>query len=76
MDGREVTVPTLIIHGTDDANVPFSHSQRLASQIPTAELHSIEGGTHWLLSTHEAEVNKIVAEFVESVVAGAGGQEG
>lgn len=76
MAGREVTVPTLIIHGTDDANVPFSHSQRLANQIPTAELHSIEGGTHWLLSTHEAEVNKIVAEFVQSVVAGAGGQEG
>jgi len=76
MDGREVTVPTLIIHGTDDANVPFSHSQRLANQIPTAVFHAIEGGTHWFLSTHKEEVDKTVAEFVQSVVAGAGGQEG
>ena len=76
LNGREVTVPTLIIHGTDDANVPFSHSQRLASQIPTAELHSIEGGTHWFLSTHEAEVNKIVAGFIQSVMAAGGGEQG
>ncbi len=76
LNGREVTVPTLIIHGTDDANVPFSHSQRLASQIPTAELHSIEGGTHWFLSTHKAEVDKIVMGFIQSVMVAAGGEQG
>jgi len=41
-----VTLPTLVIHGTDDEVIPASMGVRLAKALPHAELHLIEGGRH------------------------------
>lgn len=43
----DVTVPTLIFHGTEDETVPVHHGQALAAMSgDTAELHVIPNGTH------------------------------
>jgi pimeloyl-ACP methyl ester carboxylesterase len=41
-----VTVPTLVIHGTRDSIVPFSHGQAIAAAIPGAQLLAVIGGHH------------------------------
>lgn len=43
-----VRCPTLVVHGTHDGDVPFSHAENSASEIPDAELYRIEKGWHLL----------------------------
>ena len=60
----KVVAPTLIIHGTEDANVPFAQSEMLASQIPGAVLHAIEGGDHMMPFSHSEEVGAAIEQFI------------
>ncbi len=41
-----ITLPTLIVHGTADVEVPFRQAQELAGAIPGAQLVAVEGGGH------------------------------
>jgi pimeloyl-ACP methyl ester carboxylesterase len=45
-DLAQITVPTLIMHGTDDRMVPSSHAEWLAAQCPAAELRLVPGEGH------------------------------
>jgi fermentation-respiration switch protein FrsA (DUF1100 family) len=38
--------PLLVVHGTEDATVPFRHGQRLAAAAPDAETLWVEGAHH------------------------------
>ncbi|WP_170561001.1 alpha/beta hydrolase [Ruegeria atlantica] len=50
---ENVTVPTLIFHGTDDETVPLHHAEALAVMAgDTAQIHVIEDGTHNDLWSH------------------------
>jgi pimeloyl-ACP methyl ester carboxylesterase len=40
-------VPTLVVHGTKDRNVPVSQATRAAEAIPGSRLVTVRGGTHW-----------------------------
>lgn len=42
----EVSVPTLVLHGTDDPLFPYGHAEALADEIPGARLVPLEGGGH------------------------------
>ena len=64
LNGRDISVPTLIIHGTADINVPFSQSKSLAERVSGSVLHPIEGGTHSMMSTHSEEIIPVMAEFI------------
>ena len=41
-----ITVPTLILHGTDDEVVPYAMGRRLGEVLPNARLVSVPGGHH------------------------------
>lgn len=41
-----IDVPTVVVHGTDDAAIPLDMGRHLASLIPTAELVEIRGAGH------------------------------
>ena len=43
---REIRVPTLVIHGTEDPLFPFAHALALRDEIPGAELLPLEGVGH------------------------------
>jgi pimeloyl-ACP methyl ester carboxylesterase len=45
-DPREITVPTLIVHGTADAIVPIAGSRELAARLDDVELVELEGVGH------------------------------
>lgn len=52
-----IRCPTLVVHGTHDADVPFDHGTRAHEQIPGAEHRWIEQGSHlgfWLAPNAEA----------------------
>ena len=44
----EITVPTLVLHGTEDPLFPLEHGETLAREIPGARLVPLEGAGHEL----------------------------
>lgn len=67
-DVAAVTVPTLVIHGDADNNVPFDASgRRSAEMIPGARLHVVEGGPHGIPLSHADEFNMEVLDFISSL---------
>jgi pimeloyl-ACP methyl ester carboxylesterase len=64
---EQITVPTLVVHGTADRLVPFpQHGMVLATRIPGAELLPIEGGEHVAIFTHHATVRARVTAFLRA----------
>ena len=62
-----LAVPTLILHGTADINVPFENSARLADEIYDSQLYAISGGNHLARLSHWEELNTVVLEFMNSL---------
>lgn len=50
-----VNAPTLVLHGTDDHDVPLEHALRAARSIAGAELHIVEHGFHILALADSAD---------------------
>jgi non-heme chloroperoxidase len=66
-DLKKITVPTLVIHGDQDAIVPFEVSgKRTAASIPGAKLAVIKGGPHGLIVSHPKDVNAALLSFLGS----------
>ncbi|MAU96632.1 MAG: alpha/beta hydrolase [Fulvimarina sp.] len=62
-DMKAFDLPTLVIHGTSDATVPFEISgKRAAEMIPGAELKAYDGAPHGL---HYTEQDRLVADLVD-----------
>ena len=49
---ERITAPTLVVHGTADSDVPYSHGEFAAAQIPGGELLTLDTGTHLAFYTH------------------------
>jgi non-heme chloroperoxidase len=64
-DIDKIDVPTLIMHGTGDVNVPIDITSRvLAKMLPSATYIEIEGAPHGMLWTHGEEINKALLDFL------------
>ncbi len=60
------TVPTLIIHGTEDKTVPIDATGRVAAKaIPQAKLVEYEGAPHGLFVTHKQELRQDLVTFLK-----------
>lgn len=59
------TVPTLIIHGTQDKIVPIDASSRLAAKgISQSMLIEYEGAPHGLFATHKRRLTQDLLNFI------------
>ena len=66
-DLKAVAVPTLIIHGTDDATVPIDVSSRQAAAgIAGSVLEEYDGGPHGLLASHKDQIRDDVLAFLRA----------
>jgi non-heme chloroperoxidase len=66
-DLKKITVPTLIVHGSDDQIVPIANSaERSVKIIPGAKLKVYEGASHGLPTTHKDQLNEDLLAFVRS----------
>jgi 2-hydroxymuconate-semialdehyde hydrolase len=60
---RQMTHPTLLIHGRDDKIVPLETSLYLLHHLPNVQLHVIGGCRHWTMIEHAAQFNRLVSDF-------------
>lgn len=64
-DLKKVTVPALVVHGTDDQIVPLEISAKLtAGLVPHAKLIVYEGGSHGLLHVDKDRLNADLLAFL------------
>jgi pimeloyl-ACP methyl ester carboxylesterase len=61
-----IQVPTLIVHGTEDRQVPFAAAEYLAEHIPGAQLYPFLGYGHVPLFTATQEFCDVLREFVRT----------
>ncbi len=71
MDGFDVrdrlasiSVPTIVLHGTDDSFFPLTVARRLTNGLANAELQVVKGAAHLLPLTHGEEVARAVAALL------------
>ena len=58
-----IVAPVLLVHGTDDADVPPAHSDRAEAALSHVERHDIDGGSHialWAGPGHQEAQRRIV----------------
>jgi pimeloyl-ACP methyl ester carboxylesterase/acyl-CoA thioesterase FadM len=62
-----ITVPTLIVHGSDDQLIPLAEAREMANAIPGAQLAVIPGAGH--LAPVEQPVNsgRVIREFLDAL---------
>ena len=69
LNASAISVPTLIIHGTEDINVEYTQSIALAEQIPGAILHTVDGADHMMPFSHSEEMTVAIEEFLTGLGA-------
>lgn len=64
----EITCPALIVHGTDDAAIPFAKAEALRDGLGgPATLVAVEGGAHASNLTHPGPVNAAILDFLAAL---------
>lgn len=61
-----LAVPTLFVHGTQDALVPLAASERAARLVPGARLARIEGAGHLPMREHPEAFERAVRPFLDA----------
>lgn len=64
---HRITVPTLVICGTEDDMTPVKYSQYLADKTAGAKLVIIEGGAHHFFLEKPQEVNRAIEDFLRGL---------
>ncbi|MFV0372936.1 alpha/beta fold hydrolase [Microbacterium sp.] len=67
-DCRAIDVPTLVLHGTGDQNVPLAASSaRVGQFVPDATLVTIGGGTHGVNLSHRSEWEGALLTYLDGL---------
>ncbi len=69
-DVARIILPTLIIHGEEDALVPLADAQWLAAHLPNSQLHVVSGAGHVPTVTRPLEVAEAINRFFSDVPSG------
>ena len=64
---KEISLPTLVIHGTEDAILPLDHGQALADGIANAKLMVLEGAGHEIPEQMTEEITSRMIEHFNSI---------
>jgi 3-oxoadipate enol-lactonase len=68
-DLRNVSVPTLVVVGSQDTLTPLGDAMEIASLIRGAELAVISGGAHGFMVEQAPAFNRVVTRFLDDVVS-------
>jgi 3-oxoadipate enol-lactonase len=64
----EITCPTLIVHGTEDAAIPMEKAEQLRAELTDCrDLVPVEGGSHAANLTHPDVVNDAIRRFLAAL---------
>ena len=64
---REISVPALMVCGTEDVMTPVRYSTYLADNIRDSRLAVLEGATHYVQLERHREVNQAITDFLEEL---------
>ncbi|MFH1150812.1 MAG: alpha/beta hydrolase [Actinomycetota bacterium] len=67
---REIRVPTLVMHGSEDRAATGNTAAEIAGRIPRAEIALIEGAGHCHHQTMPQETNAVLLEWLSRVTTG------
>ncbi|MCH8144920.1 MAG: alpha/beta fold hydrolase [Gemmatimonadetes bacterium] len=59
-----IRIPTMVLHGSEDAIFPPEVGERLAAALPMAEFRLVKGAAHGLPLTHGVEVKQAVRDLL------------
>lgn len=62
----ELTMPTLVLHGTDDRVLPIENGELLAERLPNATFERFEGGPHLFFIESREAVNDRIRSFIDA----------
>jgi pimeloyl-ACP methyl ester carboxylesterase len=62
-----ISVPTLVIHGTEDAAIEMDRAEALASRIPGARLETVEGAGHQSNVDSPDEISRLLRGFLAEI---------
>lgn len=60
----DIALPTLVVHGRDDTQIPFRCAEEIHAGIPGSRLVALEGCGHWPHVERRAEFVRVVKEFL------------
>jgi len=63
----EIKIPTLVIHGTEDAILPYDHGQALAEGISNAQLMTLKGVGHEIPDELAEEIAKKIISHLKQI---------
>jgi non-heme chloroperoxidase len=64
-DLAKIDVPLLVLHGTEDSNIPIDiGARRVTQHVPAATVIEVEGGPHGIGVTHPEIVNPALLDFL------------
>ncbi len=63
---RQLAVPTLVLHGSNDREVPPAWAEQMARIIPTAQFQVMQGASHSLM-IRNPEARRTVKEWIRRV---------
>jgi len=61
---KEITIPTLVMHGDKDWIIPQDAGRKLAAGIPRSEFHVFKGASHWLHDEDPQKFRLTIARFL------------
>jgi len=65
---EKITSPTILFHGDNDDNVPYSHSQNAAKRIPNARLFKMTGKDHFaFFKSYSDTINTEIVQFIDNI---------
>ena len=62
-----ITVPTLVISGTNDVITPPAEARRMARGIPGARLELLDGAGHMLMLERAETIDSLITDFAREV---------
>jgi pimeloyl-ACP methyl ester carboxylesterase len=65
---KSITCPTLILYGSKDTFVPLAEQVYLSETLPNSEYIEIEGGTHFMVISHDDVIAPIIMDFLNARV--------
>ncbi|QQS47753.1 MAG: alpha/beta hydrolase [Acidobacteriota bacterium] len=61
---EDIRLPVLILHGTEDKAIPYTHARVAFERIPGAKLYPFQDGDQYLLLTRFREIQAAISAFL------------
>ena len=65
-----LTMPALVLHGDEDATVPYEAGQQLAQALPNSRFETMKGAGHNFFLAQRERANRLVLDFLQQVDSG------